>query len=137
MEPYFCSLDRHSGGNLKNTNNQETKLGRHITWPQFKTSTLYPYLLCPHDLRCQIAFVVPKEVCHLKIRHKRNCAKHRSCCLRYTLAYWRTRMSWWIQSSLLYSKKSSPSVISSHFYYQELQVLTGTCKLSVESTRDL
>lgn len=87
LAPYFCSPDRHSGGNLENMNNQETKLRSHITWLQPQTSTLHPYLLCPHDLRCQIAFVVPKEVCHLKIRSKRKCPEHRSCCLRRTLAY--------------------------------------------------
>lgn len=40
------------------------------------------------------------------------------------LKYWR-RMSVWIQKSQLPSKNSSPSVVSFHFYYQKLWVLTG------------
>lgn len=111
-------------------NSQETELGSHIMWPQLKTSTVHPYLLCPHGLKCQTAFVVPKEVCHLEIGHKRNCAAHRSCCIRYALAYlpyWRTRMSWWIQDSLLCSKSPASQSLHSVLFYSNwyMQTLSG------------
>lgn len=37
---------------------------------------------------------------------------------------WRRGRSWWIQGSRLAREKSSPSIISSCFYYWELRVLT-------------
>lgn len=65
---FFCSLHRHTVGNLENTNHQETKLWSYITQPQIKISTVHLYILCPHYLGCQTAFMVQKEayiVCHL------------------------------------------------------------------------
>lgn len=102
-------------------NNQETKLWSHIIWPQLK-STLHLYLLCPHDCKCQITFMVHKEVCHLKIKHKGDCSEPRSCCWRYTVAYltyWRRKWAGGPRAACCLAKSPGPQSLHPIF-------ITGT-----------
>lgn len=90
--------------------------------------------LCPHqDAKQHLWFKRKPIVCHLKVRHKRNCSEHRPCYskLCHLLDILEEENEQWIQSSLLASKKSLLATISSRLCYWEFRDLTGTYKLSV------